>query len=60
MVEATEQETWGDMVRRVASDFDHEPTDGEIEFVLWERTAFPLDTPERTERMVREFYERDR
>lgn len=51
-------ETWGDMVRRVAADYGRQPDDDEVEFVLWEHTAFPFDTPDRVERQVREFYEK--
>lgn len=48
--------TWSEMVRRIAAVYDApELTDDEVEFILWERTAFPFDTPDRIEQQVREF-----
>lgn len=51
-------ETWGDMVRRVAAEYDlPEPGEGEIHFILWEWTAFPFAEPDHVEEQVREYME---
>ena len=52
--------TWADMVHRVADEYGVGPLDeGDIDFVLWEKTEFPFADAEYVERQVRKFFESD-
>lgn len=44
------QITYGDLVRKYFPD----ATDHECDFILWEKTAFPLCGPEEVERQLKE------
>lgn len=46
-----EKMTWVDLVRKHL----HNASDEEVEFILWEKTAFPLATVETVERQIIEF-----
>lgn len=50
--------TWHDMVRLVATAHHrHNLTDEQIEWLLWERTAFPFADPAYVLRQIDGFFE---
>lgn len=48
--------TYNQMVRSIAIGFDLTLTDEEIEWILWERTAYPMGGPELTARQITHFF----
>lgn len=44
--------TWGDLIRK----YKPEATDEEVEFILWERTAFPMAPTEYVIKQIEEFF----
>lgn len=43
MSEITENRTWADVVRDVAAEFGRfDVTDDEVDWILWERTPWPM------------------
>jgi hypothetical protein len=43
--------TWNDLVRKYLPD----ATDKECDYILWEKTAFPLTDAEEVEEQIKEF-----
>lgn len=56
MIEPGTGQTWQNLVRGIALGFGRQVSDDEIEFILWERTAFPVGGLDTTRRQVVEWF----
>lgn len=48
--------TWGDLARSIAAVYRLAPTDEEINFALWERTAWPIAGVEYVSGQLHEWF----